>query len=231
MSGWAPAGCGVSGSLKAGATPPDRPEARESLAMALAGRPVWLAASTHAGEEEAAAEAHRVAARTHPGLLTLIAPRHPDRGGEIAGVLEGLGFSVTRRSLGEAPRPGDDVHLLDTLGEMGAWLRLAPATFLGGSLTPRGGHNPHEPAGLGSAILHGPHVENFADDYAALAAAGGALRVDGAEALGEGVALLLSDLSARERLTGAARAALGDGRAALETTLAALRPLLPEARR
>ena len=217
----------VAGSLKAGAAPP---AGRAAMAMALAGRPVWLAASTHEGEEAAAAEAHRLAARAHPGLLTLIAPRHPERGAEIAAALEAQGLRVSRRSQGRLPASGEDVHLLDTLGEMGAWLRLAPATFVGGSLVPRGGHNPHEPAGLGSAILHGPHVENFADDYAALAAAGGALRLDGAEALGEGVTRLLADAPARERLAEAARSALGDGRAAMETTLAALRPLLPEAR-
>ncbi len=220
----------VAGSLKAGAAPPDRPEARETLARALAGRPVWLAASTHAGEEALAADAHLRAAQVHPDLATLIAPRHPERGAEIAAAIEARGLRVSRRGADEGLSAGDDVHLLDTLGEMGAWLRLAPVTFVGGSLVPRGGHNPHEPAGLGSTILHGPHVENFADDYAALAAAGGALRVDGAEALGEGAALLLSDPEARRRLADAARAALGDGRAALAATMGALRPLLPEER-
>ncbi|MEE8453456.1 MAG: glycosyltransferase N-terminal domain-containing protein, partial [Limibaculum sp.] len=120
----------------------------EALRAALAGRPVWLAASTHAPEEDAVAEAHRVAARSVPGLLTILAPRHPERGEAIAAALAGQGLAVARRSRGEAPGPGTDVWLADTLGEMGLWLRLAPVAFVGGSIAVRGGHNPFEPAAL-----------------------------------------------------------------------------------
>ena len=221
------AGLRVAGSLKAGAAPPDRAEARAALAGALAGRPCWLAASTHPGEEEVMAQAQVRAAARLPGLIALIAPRHPERGAEIAETLRAGGLRVSRRGAGEAPGPGDDVHLLDTLGEMGAWFRLAPVSFVGGSFAPVGGHNPHEPAALGSAILHGPRVANFAEDYAALRAAGGAAEVTGAAALAEALVRLIPDPAACADLTEAARAALGDGRGALEATRDAVLSLLP----
>jgi 3-deoxy-D-manno-octulosonic-acid transferase len=216
----------VTGTLKGGVAPPDLPDVRAAMAQAVAGRPIWLAASTHEGEETLVAEAHRIAASCVPGLLTLIAPRHPDRGPAIAALLTAAGMQVSRRGTGhDLPGPGDEVHILDTLGEMGAWLRLAPAAFIGGSLVRVGGHNPHEPAALGTAILHGPHVANFAPDYAALDGAGGAVQV-GAD-LGDAVARLLTDPAARDAMTMAARAALPDGSAARAATMALLTPLLP----
>lgn len=214
----------VTGTLKGGVAPPDLPEARAAMAQACAGRPVWLAASTHEGEEALVAEAHRIAAACIPGLLTLIAPRHPGRGPAIAAA---LGPGVSRRGAGALPGPGDDIHILDTLGEMGAWLRLAPVAFIGGSLVPVGGHNPHEPAALGAAILHGAHTANFAPDFTALDAAGGALRV-GAD-LGDAVARLLVDAPARAAMAAAARAVLPDGTAARAATMTLLAPLLPGA--
>ena len=224
------AGARASGSLKAGAAPPDRPNLRKAARAALRGRPVWLAASTHEGEELEVAQAQRVAAARVPGLVCLLVPRHPERGEAIARELWSRSLRVSRRGRGQAIGPQDEIHVADTLGEMGAWLRLAPVAFIGGSLVDRGGHNPHEPTALGAAILHGPHVGNFRADYAALAAAGGAREVADGEALGEAVAALMADADARERMTAAARAALGDGRAAMETTLAALLPLLPPRR-
>lgn len=220
----------VTGTLKAGGAPPDRPQARSELALALAGREVWLAASTHPAEELQVARAQRLAAAARPGLLCLIAPRHPERGAEIAEALRAEGFAVSRRGVGQGPASDDDIYLLDTLGEMGAWLRLAPVTFLGGSLAEIGGHNPHEPAALRSAILHGPHVANFAESYAALATAGGAVEIQGADSLARAVSGLLSDDAARHGMAEAAREALGDGAAALDAVTAALRPLLPEPR-
>ena len=104
---------------------------------------------------------------------------------------------------------------------------MVPVAFIGGSLVDKGGHNPHEPTALGAAILHGPHVGNFRADYAALAATGGARQVADGVALGEAVADLLLDADACERMAESARAALGDGREAIGTTLAALLPLLP----
>ncbi|MGG7567304.1 3-deoxy-D-manno-octulosonic acid transferase [Rhodovulum sp. DZ06] len=218
----------VTGTLKGGVAPPDLPGPRAALAEAAAGRPLWLAASTHPGEEALAAEAHVRAAAAIPGLLTLIAPRHPERGPEILEALRARGLRASRRGAEHAlPGAGDAVHVLDTLGEMGAWLRLAPVAFIGGSLSETGGHNPHEPAAIGAAILHGPHVANFAPDYAALTAAGGAVEVRSSAALADAVIRLLGDAPARAALADAARSALPDGRGARAATMALLAPLLP----
>ena len=178
----------------------------EALRAALARRPVWLAASTHAPEEAAVAEAHRVAARSLPGLLTILAPRHAERGNEIAALMAGQGLPLAQRSRRELPAPETDLWMADTLGEMGLWLRLAPVAFIGGSIAVLGGHNPFEPAALGAAILHGPETGNFAPAYAALAAVGGARCVaDGAE-LGAAVAALLGSEETRRAMTDAAEA-------------------------
>jgi len=176
----------------------------EALRERLAGRPVWLAASTHAPEEEAVAEAHRLAAESVPGLLTILAPRHPERGGAISLALTGQGMTVARRSRGEVPGPETQIWLSDTLGEMGLWLRLAPVVFVGGSIAALGGHNPFEPASLGAAILHGPSSGNFAPVYAALSEAGGARGAADGAALGAAVAALLGSAKTRRAMTDAA---------------------------
>jgi 3-deoxy-D-manno-octulosonic-acid transferase len=147
-----------------------------------------------------------VAARSLPGLLTILAPRHSERGGAIAALLAERGLAVVRRSRGETPGPETHVLLADTLGEMGLWLRLAPVAFVGGSIAARGGHNPFEPAALGAAILHGPETGNFAPVYAALAGAGGARSVADGEAMGLAVAALLGSAETRRAMTDAAEA-------------------------
>ncbi|WP_108259534.1 3-deoxy-D-manno-octulosonic acid transferase [Mangrovicoccus ximenensis] len=154
-------------------------------------RPLWCAASTHEGEEEIAAEAHRIAQKGTHRLLLILAPRHPERGPAIRDMLAAKGFAVRLRSEAGCPDEDCDVYVADTLGEMGLWYRLAPVSFVGGSLARIGGHNPYEPAALGSAILHGPHVHNFADIYARLDAAAAALKVEDAAGLGETVAELM----------------------------------------
>jgi 3-deoxy-D-manno-octulosonic-acid transferase len=199
-----PARVAEGGNLKIAAPPPAHdPEALAAARAAARARPVWLAASTHEGEEAIAAAAQTALPAGERPLLVVV-PRHPERGGAVAAVLARARLSVARRSAGEAPGPGTDVWLADTLGEMGLWYRLAPVAFVGGSLVARGGHNPFEPAALGAAILHGPHVANFAPAYAALAAAGGAREVTDAPALAGAVAALQADAAARARMTEAA---------------------------
>ncbi len=162
----------VTGSLKEGAAPLSHDEAeRVKIARAFAGRPVWLAASTHPGEEEVALAAHTRARRALPMLALILAPRHPVRGDDLAQMLRERGLFVAQRSKDEQVTPDTDVYLADTLGEMGLWYRTASVSFVGGSLVEVGGHNPFEPALLGSAILHGPHVRNFAEGYARLGGA------------------------------------------------------------
>ena len=155
----------------------------------LGDRPVWLAASTHPGEEALIATAHRRLVVDHPGLLTLIVPRHPERGAAIAAEL-----SAPSRSAGDDPPAGPGLWIADTLGELGLWFRLARVVFVGRSLiAPGGGQNPLEPARLGCAIASGPHTGNFIDHVAMLRAAGGLEEVADVDALTDFVSRMLTD--------------------------------------
>lgn len=140
-----------------------------------------LAASTHEGEEAAVLDAWAQARRRQPDLRLILAIRHPQRGDGMAALLARRRIAFQRRSAGgTGDGTGWDVLLADTLGEMDRWYAAAGICFVGGSLADRGGHTPWEPAAHGAAILHGPHVGNFSDAYAALDAAGAARRVDAA---------------------------------------------------
>lgn len=183
----------VTGSLKEGtaALPCDEVE-RDRIAAQLQARPVWLAASTHPGEDEIAATAHRQALRAAHRMLLILAPRHPERGPAITAMLRNDGWDVAQRSAGEDIAPETQIYVADTLGEMGLWYRLSTISFMGGSMVDIGGHNPFEPAALGSAILHGPHVTNFVDIYDRLTHAGAARMVVSTEALSDEVRRLQS---------------------------------------
>ena len=175
--------------LAAAPLPVDEGELHRLKTM-LAGRPVWLAASTHPGEEALMFAVHRALAADHPGLLTVIAPRHPERGAAIAA--EAGDIPVTRRALGEAPPP-EGVWIVDTLGELGLWYRLAGVAFVGRSLIPPGGgQNPLEPARLGCAVAVGPHTGNFADHVAMMREAGGLIIVQDATELTRWVGEMLA---------------------------------------
>lgn len=195
------------GNLKA-LVPPPRcdPALHDRLRGLIGTRPVWLAASTHAPEEEAVAEAHRIAARSLPDLLTILAPRHPQRGSAIAAMLERQGLACACRSIGEDPGPETGILLADSFGEMGLWYRLAMVCFVGGSLVPIGGHTPFEPASLGCAVLHGPHVGNFGPAYAALGGARAARKVADGAALGRAIVELFANGQTRTRMIAAAEA-------------------------
>jgi 3-deoxy-D-manno-octulosonic-acid transferase len=184
----------VAGNLKFDATPPPSdPRALAALSGLVAGRPLWMAASTHPGEEEVIAEVHRALAARFPHLLTIIVPRHPERGPETADIAWQAELRCALRSVGEQPDRETDVYVADTIGELGLFYRLSPLVFMGGSLVPRGGQNPIEPAKLGSAILHGPHVHNFTEVYSAIDRAGGALPIPDGETLVRAVTELLRD--------------------------------------
>jgi 3-deoxy-D-manno-octulosonic-acid transferase len=183
----------VTGTLKEGAAALPANEAELSALRAdLAGRPVWLAASTHPGEETKVLEAHRAALKGNPRLLLVLVPRHPERGDALAEQLQSDGWLFNRRGADELPDPEAQVYLADTVGELGLWYRLAPISFVGGSLEPIGGHNPFEPAALGSAILHGPYVTNFVDIYQRLTEARAARLVSSPASMAEAVNDLLS---------------------------------------
>jgi 3-deoxy-D-manno-octulosonic-acid transferase len=212
----------VEGSLKEGAAPLPYDEAeRVRIARVLSGRPVWLAASTHPGEEETALVAHVHARRALPMLAMILAPRHPARGDALAEMLRGKGYTVAQRSKGEPVTAETDVYLADTLGEMGLWYRIASVSFVGGSLVDVGGHNPFEPALLGSAIIHGPHVRNFIDGYRRLAQADAAVLVRSEAELGEAIVATMAPERAAE-LAAHAWEAVSEGAEVTDAVLATL---------
>ncbi len=201
----------------------------QAAQSAMGARPRWLAASTHDGEETLAAMVHRALMGRHAGLLTILVPRHPNRGPQIAATLGGQGFKVGLRSHGDAPGADTEIYVADTLGELGLWYRLCDTVFVGGSLVPHGGHNPLEPARLNSAIVFGPHMENFQALADGLVAADGADQAAGLEALHAAVGRLLNspDL-VQQRATAAAKFADGQAQV-LDATVDALTPWLESA--
>jgi 3-deoxy-D-manno-octulosonic-acid transferase len=210
--------------------PPADAVALAALQSAIGDRPTIAAASTHAGEETALIEAHRRLRNTFPRLLTIIAPRHPDRGPGIVEIANAAGLSTGLRSRGYLPGPTDDIYVVDTMGELGLVYRLAPIVFVGGSLASHGGQNPIEPIKLGAAILHGPHVWNFSEIYEALDAAHGADVVADVGKLAVRLGALLKDANQRTALVAAARETVKTLGGALERTLAALDPYLVDIR-
>ena len=169
----------------------------------LAGRPVFLAASTHPGEEPLIKLVHDALRDRYPGLLTIIAPRHPERGGDLADAL-----NAPSRQRGQPP-PDEGVWIADTLGELGLWYRLGQAAFIGRSLiSPGGGQNPLEPARLGCAIASGPYVDNFIDHVALLRAANAMEETADVPALIRFVDRMLGDPDARLRMGERARTAV-----------------------
>ena len=214
----------VRGNLKNDAPPlPADEDGVATLRRAVGGRPCWAASSTHEGEEEAVADAASTLRQTFPDLLTILAPRHPERGAAIAELLEHHGLAVARRSSGSAITPTTAVYLVDTLGELGLVYRLADIAFVGGSLAPHGGHNPLEPARLDCALVAGLHTENFKEAYAALEGAGAVSRVSDADALAAAVRALLEDETVRAARCAAAREAAAALGGAVEAALGLIR--------
>ncbi|MET0605216.1 MAG: 3-deoxy-D-manno-octulosonic acid transferase [Beijerinckiaceae bacterium] len=216
----------VAGNLKFDGPPPPADSVRlGEMSAAVAGRPLWFAASTHPGEDDAVIAAHHLIAEQFPDVLTIIAPRHPDRGGEIAEIATMDGLSVALRSRDGLPRRGTGVYVADTLGEMGLFYRLSPIALVGGTLVDIGGHNPLEAAKLSVAILHGPHVKNAADSYAALDR-GGAMMVADADALAREVVSLLSDAAGLRAMGDRAFAIVDALTGATDRSFESIAPLL-----
>jgi 3-deoxy-D-manno-octulosonic-acid transferase len=221
----------VTGNLKLDVpAPPADNNKLDWLVSMTRGRPVIVAASTHPGEEEILAATHRTLAGYFPNLLTVIVPRHPERGEAIARMIAASGLNASLRSHEELPTATTDIYVADTLGELGLFYRLAPIVFMGGSLVERGGQNPIEAIKLGASIVHGPHVFNFTDVYETLDAAGGARRADSQEALVKHLGQLLADPRARDAVLTASERVVGQLGGALERTLTALEPYLLQLR-
>ena len=211
----------VTGNLKTelAADPPGAIAMWQRLLGLHGGRPLWIAGSTHRGEEEAVLDAH-ARARTQVGDLDLlVAPRHPERVPEVERVIAGRGLASVRRSALRGQRDGDAVIVLDTVGELAQLYALADVVFVGGSLVPIGGHNMLEPALRRKPVLFGPHTSNFRDAADALLEARAGLLVRDGPELGDAVADLLADPARCARMGAAGQAAVAARQGAVGETL------------
>lgn len=189
-------------------------------------RPTWIAASTHAGEDETVLAAHRQLLAEHPDALLILVPRHPERFGSVYELCRKQGFATVRRSLQEPPRVDTHVVLGDTMGELLFMFALADLAFVGGSLVPTGGHNLLEPAALGKPVLTGPHLFNFLDIAAQLRDAGALAEVTSAAELASQVNGFWRNPEQVEQARNAGFAVLKNNQGALNRLLAALGGLL-----
>lgn len=221
----------MAGNLKFDAAPPPAdPRMVAHLSGLIAGRPVWLAASTHPGEEGFIVAVHRALAKHHPNLLTIIAPRHPHRGPEVSSLAEQAGLRAARRSQGIHPDRATDLYVIDTVGEMGLFYRLSPIVLMGGTLVPVGGHNPIEPAKLGAAILHGPHIHTAREIYAAIDEARGALMVRDSATLARAVNELLGNGALTRDMARAAAETVQALGGAVDRTMQSIEPFIVQAK-
>ncbi|MCK7544763.1 lipid IV(A) 3-deoxy-D-manno-octulosonic acid transferase [Marinobacter bryozoorum] len=223
----------VTGSIKFDVSIPEKVRQQSAvLRTELDGRPVWIAASTHEGEDEQLLEAHRKVLDRIPDALLLIVPRHPERFDSVASLALKNGFSLARRSLDDSVSEAE-VYLGDTMGELLMLYGACDVAFVGGSLIERGGHNPLEPAAWGVPVITGTHVFNFETIYQQLEAGDGLVRVSGSDELAGALGSLLSDSAQRSALGGAARKVVEANRGALnqvvEGVLERLAPVGDEA--
>ena len=211
----------VTGNLKAEplADPAGAVDLWHRLLGLAADQPVWIAGSTHRGEEEAVLDAHCRALLDRPNLALVLAPRHPERVGEVVGVLKARGIASVRRSDLPARRSPGAVIVLDTVGELAQLYAIADVVFVGGSLAPLGGHNMLEPALRGKPVLFGPHTHNFREAASVLVSSGGGLVVHDAGELGAELKRLLADGGLRARLGAAGRDAVIARHGAVRATL------------
>ena len=219
------------GNLKFAVPPlPFDPALLETLQASLAGRPCWLAASTHAGEEAIIADVHEQLAKTYPNLLTVIVPRHPQRGEEIAALLRGRASVVALRSAKEPLSPETSFYVANTLGELGLFYRLCPISFIGRSLAKGGGQNPLEAARLGSVVLFGPQMENFDEIARRMTEAQAAWQVADGKELATAVNALLNDAVLRDQWADRAKAFAGTEADVLDRVVQELTPFVQSLR-
>lgn len=215
------------GNLKHDAPPLPADSKEMAILLAeLGDRPVWVASSTHNGEEALIAEAHRKLEPDHSSLLTIIAPRHPNRGQKIASELADNGLNVAVRSQGQPITDDTDIYIADTMGELGIFYRIAGIVFIGGSLVPHGGQNPLEPARLDCALITGPHTDNFTAICSELESRKALLRVANVSELVTEVSRLMRDHSQQEALAHTALQLAQDKQGVLSQVMTSLQPLL-----
>ena len=178
-------------------------------------RPVWVAASTHEGEESAVLEAHAQVLRRFPDSLMIFVPHHPERFKLVAALCKSMGFRTATRSENQAPDGSTQIFVLDTMGELVRYFAAADLAFVGGSLANIGGHNILEPAGLGIPVLVGPHTYNFEEITDRMIADGAALRIFSGLQLGNELGRLLNNPERRQAMANAGLDAVASERGAL----------------
>ncbi|MCK3658251.1 3-deoxy-D-manno-octulosonic acid transferase [Pasteurellaceae bacterium Pebbles2] len=190
-------------------------------------RPVWIAASTHEGEEQIILDSHRILLQTFPNLLLILAPRHPERFNSVANLIEQGKFNYCRRSENISPNSDTEVLLGDTMGELMLMYGVSSVAFVGGSLVKHGGHNPLEPLAFKLPVISGKHTFNFPEVFRKLLAVNGALEINSnSTALSMAVRKFLASKALRERFGHAGYEVLVENRGALQRTLDLLRPFL-----
>ena len=194
-------------------------------------RPVWVAASTHEGEDEPVLAAHQLILARYPEALLVLVPRHPERFDRVASLVQRQGLTLARRSLGDAVTPETQVYLGDTMGELTAMLAAADAAFIGGSLVPIGGHNALEAAAVGIPVAIGSAVFNFAAITELLLREDAAVQVDGAEALAACMMEWLGDAAERARIGENGLRVVERNRGALDRLLRLVEAELDQAQR
>ncbi|MCF8466771.1 MAG: 3-deoxy-D-manno-octulosonic acid transferase [Sneathiella sp.] len=209
--------------------PVDEGALRAMLAR-LKDRPLWLAASTHKGEEGYILAAHERLRADIPDILTVIVPRHPERGGEVAELAAAENIKTARRSAAEEITEETGIYVADTIGELGLFYRLAGIVYIGGSLIPNGGQNPLEAARLNCAVLYGPHMDNFADVMEEFQRLDAAREVHDAAELAEEVAGYLRCPATRDDMAARAAEVVKTGKLTLEKNLERIEDLLKAGR-
>lgn len=217
----------VTGSIKFDITPDANKQAEAATWRATWGeRPVWIAASTHAGEDLQVLDAHRRVLTRHPQALLILVPRHPERFDAVARLIEQQRFTMLRRTTGGSPRADDQVLLGDTMGEMMLFFGCADIAFVGGSLVATGGHNYLEPAALGLPVLSGPHRFNFTEISELLENAGGMRVVSDAVELADAIAGCFTRPDEAKKAGAAGYAQVRANQGALKTLLDGIDNLL-----
>jgi 3-deoxy-D-manno-octulosonic-acid transferase len=194
-------------------------------------RPLWVAASTHAEEEQMILSAHQRVITAYPDALLLMVPRHPERFQAVASLIERNGMKYVTRSSGARCDSGTQVFLGDSMGELTTFYAAADVAFVGGSLVPVGGHNLLEPAALGLPVLTGPHTFNAPDIAELLVEDGCAQVVETGDELAGRVIALLGDAADRDRRGGVGRQVVENNRGTLQRVLNMVDPLIVEASR
>lgn len=217
----------ISGNLKLAQNPlPFDASALEKLKAQIGGRPVWIAASIHPGEDEIVGQAHRAIKATRPDVLTIVIPRHAERAESMIKHLRSAELITAQRSRDESISNATDIYMADTMGELGLFYRASSIAFIGKTFTVGGGQNPAEPALIGAALVWGPDMTNFAELAAHLEQAGAAIKVAQSSALGPTIAELLADPTQITRMSDAGQAYVMNNADGLTRTLAMLAPYL-----